>query len=296
MKPNAYVSILLSLALILGLFTGCAAKSAVSQSYDMASPAEVMEAAGALEGAMDTGEALPQPDSRKWIITMDMSAETEDLDTLLSALTQEIGKLAGYVEDQSIHNGSAYASRRYRSASLTIRVPAGDVDSFTQAVAGIANVVSSSKRLEDVTLQYSDTKTRVKALETERDRLLELMEQAENLSDLLEIESRLTEVRYELERYSSRLKLYDNQIDYATICLSIDEVQEYTPVEEPTVWQRIRTGFVSSLKGLGAGIVDAVVWLIVFSPYLLVLGGIGACVVFFARRARKQRKAGKNQP
>lgn len=290
MKQKKRISLLLTLALLVGLLTGCGAKSAMTQSYDMAAAEEVMEAAGALEGAMDTGGELTQPDNRKWIITVEMSAETEDLDALLAALTGEIGALEGYVEDQNIHNGSAYASRRYRSASLTVRVPAGDVDRFTQTVAGIANVVSSNKSLEDVTLQYSDTETRVKALETEQTRLLELMEQAENLSDLLEIEGRLTEVRYELERYSSRLKLYDNQIDYATIYLSIDEVQEYTPVEEPTVWQRIRTGFVSSLKGLGTGIVDVAVWVIVSSPYILVFSALGLGILALLRRIRKNRK------
>lgn len=290
MKQKKRISLLLTLALLVGLLTGCGAKSAMNQSYDMAAAEEVMEAAGALEGAMDTGGELTQSDNRKWIITVEMSAETEDLDALLAALTGEIGALDGYVEDQNIYNGSAYASRRYRSASLTVRVPAGDVDRFTQAVAGIANVVSSNKSLEDVTLQYSDTETRVKTLETEQTRLLELMEQAENLSDLLEIEGRLTEVRYELERYSSRLKLYDNQIDYATIYLSIDEVQEYTPVEEPTVWQRIRTGFVSSLKGLGTGIVDVAVWVIVSSPYILVFSALGLGILALLRRIRKNRK------
>ena len=290
MKQKKRISLLLTLALLMGLLTGCGAKSAMTQSYDMAAAEEVMEAAGALEGAMDTGGELTQPDNRKWIITVEMSAETEDLDALLTALTGEIGALDGYVEDQNIYNGSAYASRRYRRASLTVRVPAGDVDRFTQAVAGIANVVSSNKSLVDVTLQYSDTETRVRALETEQARLLELMEQAENLSDLLEIEGRLTEVRYELERYSSRLKLYDNQIDYATIYLSIDEVQEYTPVEEPTVWQRICSGFVSSLKGLGTGIVDVVVWLIVSSPYILVFAALGLGILALLRRIRKNRK------
>ena len=55
-------------------------------------------------------------------------------------------------------------------------------------------------------------------------------------------------MRYELENRASQLRLYDNQVDYATIYLSIDEVQEYTPVEEPTVWERISGGFVSSIK------------------------------------------------
>ena len=67
-------------------------------------------------------------------------------------------------------------------------------------------------------------------------------------------------MRYELENRASQLRLYDNQVDYATIYLSIDEVQEYTPVEEPTVWERISGGFVSSVKGVGNGLLDLLVW------------------------------------
>lgn len=298
MKKKAIVSLLLALALLPGLLTGCGSRSAASRYADNAAMEEVAEAAdmtaaGALEAGLDTGAELTQPDSRKWIITMDMSAETEDLDALLAALTEEIAALKGYVEDQNIHNGSAYATRRYRNANLTVRIPAADVDGFTQAVAGIANVVSSSKSLEDVTLQYSDTETRVKALETEQNRLLELMESAESMADLLEIESRLTEVRYELERYTSRLKRYDNQIDYATVYLSIEEVQEYTPVEEPTFWQRITTGFAASIVTLGETLQWLVVALIVAAPFLVVFGTLAALILFLHRRAKKRRQAKK---
>lgn len=296
MKRNRIFSLLLTLTLVLGLFTGCGSSSRATTNYAADSAAEVMEAAAVLEGSGAGGE-LTQPENRKWIVTVDIYAETEDLDALLSALTEQIAAMSGYVEDQSIYNGSAYSTRRYRNADLTIRIPAEDVDDFTQAVAGVANVISSSKNLEDVTLQYSDTETRVKALETEQTRLLELMESAENMADLLEIESRLTEVRYELERYSSRLKLYDNQIDYATIDLDIQEVQEYTPTEEPTFWQRIRDGFLSSLKGLGTGAVDILVWVIATSPYLVVAAAVAYLLLRLLRRrkARKQQKKEKEE-
>ena len=101
------------------------------------------------------------------------------------------------------------AGSRYRYADLTLRIPVEKLAEFTAAVNSLSNVVSSSRNTEDVTLQYVDTESRVKTLETERDRLLELMEQAETMSDLLEIESRLTEVRGELERYASQLKVLD---------------------------------------------------------------------------------------
>ena len=68
-----------------------------------------------------------------------------------------------------------------------------------------------------------------KALETEQDRLLELMEQAETTEDLLAIESRLTDVRYQLESAASQLKLYDSLVSYSTVYLTVEEVQKLTP-------------------------------------------------------------------
>ena len=156
-------------------------------------------------------------------------------------------------------------------------------------------MVRSSKNLEDITLTYVATESRMKALQTEEARLLELMEQAETMSDLLEIEARLTDVRYELESVTSQLRTFDNLVDYATIDLSIDEVKEYTPVEEETLWQRISGGFVRSLKGLGETLLDVAVWLIVNLPYLVVLAAITWAVIAMIRRLRR-KKAVKQAP
>ena len=293
---------LVTLCMLAALLAGCGGASKSTQAFDAAAaaPAEAangayydMESAKSEDGGLtgDTDSTV-LPEGRKWIITVNMSAETEDLDALMEALNGKISGLGGYVEDQDSYNGSMYSSRRYRSASLTVRIPAERVDEFTEEMSGIANVVSTNLSREDITLSYVATESRVKALQTEEARLLELMEQAETMADLLEIESRLTDVRYELENRASQLRLYDNQVDYATIYLSIDEVQEYTPVEEPTVWERISGGFVSSVKGVGNGLLDLLVWVLAKSPYLVILGGVTAGVVVLIKK-RKARKAAK---
>ncbi len=302
-------AILVTLCMLAALLAGCGGASKSPQAFDAAAaaPAEAangayydMESAKSEDGGLtgDTDSTV-LPEGRKWIITVNMSAETEDLDALMEALNGKISGLGGYVEDQDSYNGSMYSSPRYRSASLTVRIPAERVDEFTEEMSGIANVVSTNLSREDITLSYVATESRVKALQTEEARLLELMEQAETMADLLEIESRLTDVRYELENRASQLRLYDNQVDYATIYLSIDEVQEYTPVEEPTVWERISGGFVSSIKGVGNGLLDLLVWVLAKSPYLVILGGVtvGVVVLVKKRKARRAaKKAAKQNP
>lgn len=304
MKMKKYISLFLCAAFVCSLLAGCGASSKnYSASADSAPMAREMtaEEAGydyaAGNSLTDSGSTTSSvmPESRKWIITMYLSAETDDLDAMTVALDEKIAAMNGYVEDQNVYNGSAYSGRRYRNASMTIRIPAEDADNFTQEVSGIANVISKEKNLEDVTLNYVATESRVEALETEQTRLLELLAKAENMTDLLEIESRLTDVRYELENYASQLKLYDNQIDYATIHLDISEVQEYTPVEEPTIWERIRDGFTGSLKALGKSLQNLLVWLIVSLPFLVLYGGIAAVVIVLVRKVRKNRRMKKDK-
>lgn len=297
-----YLSLLLSLALLAVPLTGCgsAGKSAASYDSGMVEYAVSDEAAMApAEGAAmknsaaDTGSTqLPQ--NRKWIVTVNLTAETDDLDALRSALDEKIAALNGYVEDQSVYNGSIYDSgRRYRSANLTVRIPADSIDAFLQDVGGLANIVRQNKSIEDVTLSYVATESRLKALETEEARLLELLSQAENMTDLLEIEARLSEVRSELENYASQKRLYDNQIDYATIYIAIEEVQEYTPTEEPSLWERIRDGFKDNLEGVGEGLLDVLVWFIVSIPTLVVLAVVVLILALIVRRIRRHRKAKK---
>ena len=307
-------ALILSILMVLTLLTACGASSksvsvepqaapALKGDYAMEefaaeAPAAMDTAANSLSGAGETGSAA-LPANRKWIVTVHMDAETEDLDTLMTGLDRQVTSMNGYVEDQEIYNGSAYASRRHRNANLTIRIPTADVGAFTEAMSGIANVVSTNVSRDDITLTYVATESKVTALKTEETRLLELLAQAENMSDLLEIEARLSQVRYELERHSSQLRLYDNQVDYATIYLFISEVQEYTPVAEKTVWERIRDGFSSSIKGVQEGFIDFVVWILANSPYLVIWGIILTVCVLILRKFPKlriRRKAKKTPP
>ena len=287
------LSLVLCLALLFS-FTACGSSSKSEAMYSAGAmveeaapqaPAMMADNTSSLKGSQPG--STPLPEGRKWIITVDMNVETEDLDALMANLELTISSMNGYVEDQNIHNGSNYASRRYRSANLTVRIPADQVDPFTSNVSGIANVVSQNLRREDITLQYVATSSRVTALETEEARLLELLAEAENMSDLLEIEARLTDVRYELERHASQLRLYDNQVDYATVYLNISEVQEYTPVEEPTFFERIKTTFSDALEGLGNSIINITVFLIGNSPYILTFGIIVLVVFKLKKRSSK---------
>ena len=284
---------IIALLLVALLLTGCGAKSVASDSVSYDTNEMIAETGAAMDS-----EAVMMPESpnatvetgRKWIVTMDLSVETQDLDAALTQLSDQIGGFEGYVQNQNIHNGSSYSGRRYRSANLTIRIPVAKTEEFTAQVGDICHVVSQNKQQEDVTLTYVATESRLNALKTEETRLLELLAQAEDMSDLLQIESRLTDVRYELESVTTQLRVLENQVDYATIYLNIEEVRDYTDTEEEkTVWQRISGGFVDSLKGIGTGALELAIWTLANLPYLVLFGGIGLAIAVIVRKFRKRK-------
>ena len=294
------VSLSLVMLLVLSLFAGCGASSmpkdaaAPAAREEMAVEAPMMMASGSVtnDSVAEVGQSVPGTE-QKLIKTIRMEAETEDLDVLLPQISAKIGELGGYVENQELYNGSSYSSYRHRNASLTIRIPAENLNGFVEDVKGVSNVVSYNESTENVTLQYVSTESRVKAMEVEQERLLELLGKAENMADLLEIEARLTDVRYELESVTSQLRVLANQVDYATVYLYISQVKVYTEVEEQTVWQRIGSGFKENLRSIGEDMTDFFVWLVTYSPQLIVWAVIIAAAVVILKKKWAKKKVSR---
>lgn len=296
MKIRRIFVIVFVMLFALGLMTGCGAKSesamdAPAAEAPMESPVMDMES-GELSSSMEAGQA-ELPANEKIITTLYLNAQTEDMDTILRSVNEKIAEVGGYIEGQDIYNGSAYESYRYRHATLTIRIPADKLTGFVAHVSANANIISENTTTENITLSYVAVESRIEALEAERDRLMELMAMAEDMEDLLMIEARLTEVLAELEEVTSQLRLYDNLVNYSTVHLDIEEVKEYTEVEEEpeTVWERIANGFTKNLKKVGENLVDFFVGLIVILPHLLPWSAAAAVVVIIIVRSKRKRRA-----
>lgn len=244
-------------------------------------------------GDAGTGEPVEVKDTgRKLIKNASISAETDDMDVFLNKLEARINALGGYLEYSNVYNGS-YGSRESRYANLTARIPAQKLDEFLNNVAEYSNVTSKNMSVNDVTLQYADNEARKSSLKTEQARLLELMEEAQSVDEIIYIESRLTDVRYELESIERQLRTYDNQVDYSTVSIDATEVVKYTPLEEPSRWQKISEGFMESLADVWEGILDFITDFIIAIPVLTLLGLIGLIifliVILNVKRSRKKK-------
>ena len=241
----------------------------------------------------ESGSGLsPSPDigspgeaGRKLIRDVNMSVEARDFDGVLSQITDKVRELGGYVESSDVSGVSvnSYGGSQQRYADIRARIPADRLDRFVETVESAGNVTSKQEQVTDVTLQYSDTESRKKSLEIEQERLWALLEKAESLDAVVALEARLSEIRYELESYTSQLRLYDNQVDYSTVSIYMREVKDLTPTAPDSIGTRIQKGFNRSLNNLGEAGTDLIVWIASNSPILLVLAVIIAAVVLFVR-------------
>ena len=292
-----YILIALALLLALSLFAGCAAKSEsyaedkyeapMDEGFYAGNVAETSPVTDDFNRAPETAESSSVAANRKLIRRVNLNVETETYDELLSKVEQMIASAGGYIESMDAYTRYDSTSR---NAYLTIRIPANRLDAFTRDVGEVSNVINRSESTQDVTLTYVDMQSRKEALTIEQERLMVLLEKAETLTDLLEIESRLTEVRYELESIESQLRTYDNLVDYATVSLDIREVEVLTDVAEKGFWEKIGDGFLDSVSGLWNGIKTVFSFLLTASPYLLVFVILPLTILFII--LRRKRKIG----
>ncbi len=229
---------------------------------------------------------------RKLIRTVSLSLETKEFDSVLTNLSTKTTELGGYIETSSV-NGNSYSHHSTRYASYVIRIPADKLNEFVEVVSELGNVTQKNESVEDVTLRYIDVESHKKALETEQERLLELLSKAENMEEILTIESKLSDIRYEIENYESQLKTMDNQIDYSTVSVYVDEVERVTDTGEKGFFEEIKERFGNSLYVVARGIRGLVIGILGSLPILIVCGGVIAVVVIVVRKILKKRNMRK---
>ena len=253
------------------------------------------DASGASSGIDDVNvdesevkDGANQNSSRMLIKNVYMSVETEDADALTHNIESRVNSLGGYIESLNVDT-TKYSDYSRKTANIIARVPADKMDSFVNEVEGKTNVLSKESNAEDVTLKYVDMKSKMDSLQTEYDKISELLDKADDLDSIIALQSRLTEIRYQLESYGSQLKVMQNQVSYSTINLNITQVTKFTPVveEEPSRLEKMVDGFIDNCVGVWNGILDFLVGFVIALPVLLLWGVIIAVIVLIIRAIAK---------
>lgn len=280
-------------------------QAAVEESGEMEIAAEAPTADSAAKVNYDTGGTLtdtlnqttmPEDLDLKLIWRASVSMETLEFDQSVQQITDLVSEMGGFVESSSSSGGSD-ASGNYSSkyAYLTIRVPSDKLTGFMGSLNDCGTITSQNLSSENISLEYADTEARREALQTEYDRLLELMAQAEDVDAVIAIEARLSEVRLQLDSLSSQLRTYDNLVDYSTVNIDLYEVRNISGAAATTLTERIRNGFSNTLFNIQVFFEDLLVFVIVNIPVFVILAVVIVAVVLIVRKVRKRRQQ-RNQP
>lgn len=263
---------------------------AAYSSADYAAPEPKAAAGSASASQTESTEADISPE--KIIYSADATVETTQFDDTLTALEAMIERLGGWVESSSV-NGSKYSSissgaKTNRSASYTVRVPGEKFSELMGSLSSLGNVPYSKTYSENVTSQYYDTQARLKTYQAQEQRLLELLEMADTVSDVIEVENELTDVRYRIESLQTSLRSWDRRVSWSTLNLSVKEVTEYTPDEPVRYGSRLADAFLDGIDALGDFLLDLVE---VLPVLIIVLALLFIVIRLIARAVRNPEKA-----
>lgn len=241
------------------------------------------EAAGSAGGAYY--------ENTKVIRTAELTLQATDFEGAVEELNRLVDAQGGYYESSECSNGS-YSGGTSRRGSFTVRLPKENFDAFLGAVGDIAHVSSQVTGVQDVGEGYYDAELHLETLKTKHERLLELLEKAELMEDILTLESALSDVEYQIQQYSSTLTRYDALIDFSTIHVELREVVRVTenPTQADPLHVRLGAAFSEGWSSFCEGMADLAIWCAYNFMGLLVLILIIVLAVFLCRRlARRGR-------
>lgn len=300
--------LLVSLVLIAAIsFSACA--SAKSEAQDvMYAPAadgemnyvmeeEMAAADEASESSRTYGAGVgdsAETAERMVIYNADMQIAVEDPTASLDAIIAMAESSGGFVVSSNIYQSTTSSGRSVPHASVTIRVPAGQLDSIMGAIKALTpepskDVLSENVSGQDVTSEYTDLESQLRNLEAAEQALVEIMENAQDTEDVLDVFDELTYYRGQIETVKGRMQYLSESAALSAITVDIVAKESLQPIEiagwEP---QGTAKKAVEALINTAQNLADAAIWFGIYClPFLIPLG-IG---VFFLVRALLRRKA-----
>jgi len=218
------------------------------------------------------GEPIPNME-RKLIKEANLSYEVSELDSVQFQIEQAVKEYGGYISSEE-----RYFSYDRENVAITARVPVKNFENFLSAsTAGVEEFESRSVSAQDVTEEYVDVEARIKTKKEVEQQYISLLDKAQNVSEIMEIERELGYIREEIESAEGRLKFLQNSSSYSTIHLTAFKI-----VDVPSKYS---TKFSNSFNAGWDGFVMLFIGLTTIWPFLLL--GI---ITFFVVRAYRRRK------
>ena len=176
-----------------------------------------------------------------------------------------------------------------RNAYLTARIPAENLDRFLETLETVSGRITQKDiSAENMTEQYKDLRGRLDNATVQRDRLRELLDQAENVSDLMQIERSLTEAQSTVEALTGQINHLDQRVSFSTVSISLNEETPAQSVRQTDggFLNRLKNGMTLSLRAFGQFFQNLCLFLVMALPWAAVL----AVILFMIHLILKTRK------
>ncbi len=221
------------------------------------------------------------------IKTGTLGLQVAAIDDSLSAANARIVALGGYVSG-SQRSGDGEGA----VADVTYRIPAARWDEALAALRGLAvKVLGEETQTDEVTGQVRDLGARIANLHATEGALQAIMARATKISDVLDVQAQLTDVRGQIEQLETEKQHLEEQAAYGTLTVTLGL--------ETMAVEQARKGFdpaaeadraTASLVEVGQALAAAGIWFgILWLPILLVLGLISIVVLVVVRQVRRRR-------
>ena len=289
----------LALLLVLSLAACGGSKSAEftaeAPAADMAYPMAPTEAEEYL--GFDSGSTascgVAYPAGQKLIRTAQMNLETTDFEKAVQGLTDLTEQMGGYFESSSVGKRS-----NGRWADYTVRVPAAKYQAFLDQAGELCHETWRDTQQEDISERYYDTQGRLKTQQIKLERLQTLLAKAEAMEDIIPIESAISETEQMIDDLSGTLRHYDGQVDYASVCITLNEVYKLSSVEEvpDSFMSRLGKAFSGGWANFTDGLENLAVALAYGWMWLLILVVVVVAVVRVLRKRRRKAKKADDKP
>lgn len=242
-------------------------------------------AGNANESAGSYGNAnAASASSQKLIKKASVRLETKNTDELIKNINSQISSLKGYTSslNQSKYDG-------YLTVDTNVCVPAEKLEEFIDFLEKTGTITSKNIETLDVTDNYTNTESQIKALETEEKALLGILAKCETVQDTMSVQERLASVRGELESLRAQKKNYDQRIAYSEILISISEVERVK--KTPTGFgSQVKENFFESIYNIGQFFRSLGIFILGESPYIVLIAAVAALVILIVKKKRKKNK------
>ena len=170
---------------------------------------------------------------------------------------------------------------------MTVRIPTEKFDAFMNDMEGTGKMTNRSENVQNISRQYSDNAIEIEALEKQQERLLQMMEAASTVEDMIMVEERLSQVQTELNQKKSRQSTMDTDVQYSTIYLNVNEVQKYTPVDSGIkidgFWEALQETFQESWISFVYFLEQLALAIVRLLPYILLILAVAAIIALIRK-------------